>query len=167
GSLFTMPLKGGSPARKLASGFSWVGPVVAGDGGVAFAAGSSATAGRIIRVDPNSDALVDLATVDRMVTSLAIFGGRVYWTEDAGRSQTSLNFGRVRSAPLEVGAATVVADAQSDPDEVAVLDGQIYWRTTAAADPNEGRIWRKPVAGGAAVAVESAGNVAAMAVDRE
>jgi hypothetical protein len=159
-TVFQMPVTGGEP-EPIGAEIGVLGqPVVA----LAATAGGDvviATYDSILRV-PKSGAPVALTTEQVRVTSMAVDGDHVYWT-DYGEDPAAVAIpaggyygggdpglytdgpGAVRRVALRGGPVGDLATAQRGPWSIAVSDGRVWW----ACDRGPG-VQSAPVAGGEA-----------------
>jgi hypothetical protein len=116
--VWALPLGGGTP-RSLASGAA--GQIAAAGGVVVFVAGN-----QIMKVSPTGGDAVAIATTDRQVTSIALDGSAVYWTDaDSERTDRSYDDGRVRRATLDGASSSVLASAQAQPGGLSLAAGTL------------------------------------------
>jgi hypothetical protein len=160
-SVTVMPAAGGELEEVSLDGLA-VGQIVVALAGIGDGDAIVATAGEIVRL-PRGGRPVVLAEGQVAVTSVAVDGEHVYWT-DYGEDPASVPIapgsyyygggdpslyldgpGVVRRVALSGGAVAELATSQRGPSSVAVWDGRIWW----ASDRGPG-VQSAPVAGGEA-----------------
>jgi hypothetical protein len=155
GQLLSMPLVGGDVPRVLASGLFQPGPIAAGGGYVVLAAlttGDLSGGSQIVRVSPAGESAV-LATTERIVTSLAVVDGTVYWADaDTPTTDADNDDGRLQSVPLAGGLATILLDNQAGPGGILPIGADLYWYNGGGVENatpyNNGAILRMSRTGG-------------------
>jgi hypothetical protein len=162
-ALLAIPTAGGVPVQ-LASGFSWIGSVAARDGRVVFAAGRSRVSGEILQIAGGGPA-TSLAFTDSPIASLALDDDWVYWAEDPKLFENRLDpSGSIWRAPLDGGTKTRLASDQTNPHDVVILEGQVYWANAGPAI-DRGGVWRTGSIGGRLRNVVRGSNTFVYAID--
>jgi hypothetical protein len=154
GQLLSVPSGGGVP-RVLASALFRPGPLAVGGGYVVLAAlttGASDGGSQIVRVSPAGELAV-LATTQRLVTSMAVADGIVYWADgDSPTVDSSIDDGRMQSVPLAGGFATILLERQAGPAGILPIGEDLYWYNSGGKSNfgphNNGAILRIPRTGG-------------------